>query len=171
MMHYKHRHRSIPSATLHSTILGLVLGMLCCLGGTAQADDQQRTLAQFLAEKRNASMATIRANGSPQLTPVWYHWDGERFIISITKERAKYKNLVRDPRMSLCIDDVTGYTYYVAEGKAQIRETDIWDDTRKILVKYRGEEGGAAYLEQLKKQNRVLVVLKPTRVEKHGLTE
>lgn len=156
---------------IHWVALGFMLSMLVVLLGTAQADDRQRTLAQFLAEKRNATMATIRANGSAQLTPVWYHWDGEQFLISVTKERAKYKNLVRDPRMSLCIDDVTGYTYYVAEGTAKIREADIWDDTRKILVKYRGEEGGATYLEQLKKQNRVLIVLKPTRVEKRGLAD
>ena len=151
--------------------LGLVLTVWCGLVGVAYGEDQQRTLAQFLAERRNATMATTRANGSAQLTPVWYYWDGEQFLISVTKERAKYKNLVRDPRMSLCIDDVTGYTYYVAEGTAKIRETDIWDDTRKILVKYRGEEGGAAYLEQLKKQNRVLIVLHPTRVEKRGLAD
>jgi general stress protein 26 len=89
----------------------------------------------------------------------------------MTSDRVKYKNLARDPRLSLCIDDVTGYAYVTAEGKAEIRDSDIWDDTRKILVKYRGQEGGAAYLEQLKKQPRVLVVLKPTRIETVGLAE
>ncbi len=139
--------------------------------GPATAQENQRTLDQFLAEKRDATMATIRTNGSSQLTPVWFNWDGEQFMISITTDRAKYKNLVRDPRMSLCIDDVTGYTYVVAEGKAEIRDTDIWEETGKILTKYRGKEGGAAYLEQLKKQPRVLVVLKPSRMELRGLVK
>ena len=116
-------------------------------------------------------MATIRANGTPQLTPVWFVWDGEQFIISITTERAKYKNLVRDTRMSLCIDDVTGFGYVTAEGKAEIREQDIWEDTRKILVKYQGEEGGAEYLERMKTEPRVLVVMKPTRMETVGLAK
>ncbi len=102
---------------------------------------------------------------------MWFLWDGEQFFISITSERAKYKNLVRDARMSLCIDDVTGYGYVTAEGKAEMREKDIWDDTRKILVKYRGEEGGDAYLKNMKTQPRVLVVMKPTRMETLGLAK
>ena len=116
-------------------------------------------------------MATIREDGTSQLTPVWFLWDGEQFFISITSERAKYKNLVRDTRMSLCIDDVTGFGYVTAEGKAEIREEDIWDDTRKILVKYRGEEGGDAYLKTMKTQPRVLVVMKPTRMKTLGLAK
>ena len=139
--------------------------------GLATAQEDQRTLDQFLAEKQNATMATIRANGSSQLTPVWFNWDGEQFTISITTDRAKYKNLVRDSRMSLCIDDVTGYAYVTAEGQAEIRATDIWEETGKILTKYRGEEGGGAYLEQLKKQPRVLIVLKPSRMELRGLVK
>ena len=33
----------------------------------------------FLAGKWNAILATIKKDGSPQLTPVWYRWDGEQF--------------------------------------------------------------------------------------------
>ncbi len=148
-------------------------GLLLLLGltGPTWAQESQRTVESFLAEKRNATMATIREDGTSQLTPVWFVWDGEQFLISITSERAKYKNLARDARMSLCIDDVTDYGYVTAEGKAEIREKDIWDDTRKILVKYRGEEGGDAYLKTMKTQQRVLVVMKPTRMETVGLAK
>ena len=148
---------------------GLVL--LLGLTGPTWAQESQRTVESFLAEKRNATMATIREDGTSQLTPVWFVWDGEQFLISITSERAKYKNLVRDTRMSLCIDDVAGLGYVTAEGKAEIREEDIWDDIRKILVKYRGEEGGDAYLKTMKTQQRVLVVMKPTRMETLGLAK
>lgn len=136
----------------------------------ASAQEATKTLGQFLGEKRDATMATIRPNGTPHLSPVWFHWDEEKFYISTTRDRIKFKNLERDPRMSLCVDDVTGFTYVVAEGKAEIRTENIWDDTRKILVKYRGEDGGEAYLEHLKKQPRVLIVLKPTRLETRGIT-
>jgi PPOX class probable F420-dependent enzyme len=101
---------------------------------------------------------------------MWFYWDGEQFYISTTRDRVKYKNLERNPSVSLCIDDVTGLTYVVAEGKAEIRTENIWDDTKKILVKYRGEEGGDAYLERLQKEPRVLIVLKPTRIETRGVT-
>ena len=152
-------------------MLWIVCGLMLIGVCSSTAYSQDKTLAGFLSEKRNATLATIRADGSSQLTPVWFHWDGEQFAISMTTERAKYKNLARDPRISLCIDDVTGTAYVTAEGKAEIRDSDIWDDTRKILVKYRGEEGGAAYLERLKKQPRVLVVFTPTRLETRGLAD
>ena len=145
--------------------------LIFSLTGVVWAEGDKRTVESFLAASRNATMATIRANGTPQLTPVWFVWDGEQFIISITTERAKYKNLVRDARMSLCIDDVTGFGYVTAEGKVEIREQDIWEDTRKILVKYQGEEGGAEYLERMKTEPRVLVVMKPTRMETMGLAK
>ena len=159
---------------MHGMRLRIIFGgLLLALGfsGSIWAEEDKRTVKSFLAESRNATMATIRANGTPQLTPVWFVWDGEHFIISITTERAKYKNLVRDTRMSLCIDDVTGFGYVTAEGKAEIREQDIWEDTRKILVKYQGEKGGAEYLERMKTEPRVLVVMKPTRMETVGLAK
>ena len=157
----------------NTTYRSIVWAAVLTLGltGAVWAQEDKRTVESFLAESRNATLATIRANGTPQLTPVWFVWDGEQFIITVTTERAKYKNLVRDARMSLCIDDVTGFGYVTAEGEAEIREQDIWADTRKILVKYRGEEGGAEYLERLKTEPRVLVVMKPTRMETLGLAK
>lgn len=157
----------------NTTCRTIVWGAILTLGltGAVWAQEDKRTVESFLAESRNATMATIRANGTPQLTPVWFVWDGEQFIISITTERAKYKNLVRDARMSLCIDDVTGFGYVTAEGIVEIREQDIGEDTRKILVKYQGEEGGMEYLERMKTEPRVLVVMKPTRIETVGLAK
>lgn len=157
----------------NTTCRTIIWGAILTLGltGAVWAQEDKRTVESFLAESRNATMATIRANGTPQLTPVWFVWDGEQFTISITTERTKYKNLVRDTRMSLCIDDVTGFGYVTAEGKVEIREQDIWEDTRKILVKYQGEEGGAKYLERMKTEPRVLVVMKPTRMETVGLAK
>ena len=157
--------------TTYRTIVWAAVLITLGLTGAVWAQEDKRTVESFLAESRNATLATIRANGTPQLTPVWFVWDGEQFIITMTTERVKYKNLVRDARMSLCIDDVTGFGYVTAEGKAEIREQDIWADTRKILVKYRGEAGGAEYLERLKKEPRVLVVMKPTRMETLGLAK
>jgi hypothetical protein len=40
--------------------------------------------------------------------------------------------------------------------------------TSKIMYKYYGEEEGKPYLEQLKKQNRVLIILKPTKMQAWG---
>ncbi|MSQ48148.1 MAG: TIGR03618 family F420-dependent PPOX class oxidoreductase [Deltaproteobacteria bacterium] len=122
----------------------------------------------FLSECRNATIATLNKNGAPQLTPVVFYWDGSTFYASVTKETIKYKNLTRDPRMSLVVDDVLGHHCVIATGKATIQEQDIWEMTKKIMYKYYGPEEGAPYVEELKKQNRVLLVLKPTKMQAWG---
>ncbi|NOT55327.1 MAG: PPOX class F420-dependent oxidoreductase [Deltaproteobacteria bacterium] len=122
----------------------------------------------FLSERRNATIATLNKNGAPQLTPVVFYWDGSTFYISVTKETIKYKNLKRDPRISLVVDDVLGHHCVIATGKATIQEEDVWPMTEKIMYKYYGPEEGAPYVEQLKKQNRVLIVLKPTKMQAWG---
>lgn len=124
----------------------------------------------FLAGKRNAILATIKKDGSPQLTPVWYRWDGKQFWVSITKERAKYKNILRDPRVSLCVDDAEHFTTVSASGKARLTEENLWADTQKIVERYRGPDQGAAYVKSMqeKKEPRVLLVLKPEKVISRG---
>src|SRR5262245_25692479 len=87
---------------------------------------------------------------------------------SITKETIKYKNLKRDPRISVVVDDVLDHHSVIAKGKATIQEQNIWDMTRKIVYKYYGQEEGDPYLEQLKKQNRVLIVFKPKKLQSWG---
>ena len=119
----------------------------------------------FLNERRNAVIATINKGGAPQITPVVYYWDGATFYISVTKETIKYKNLKRDPRISLVVDNVLGHKTVIAKGKATIQEENVWDMTAKIMEKYYGKEEAAPYLEQLKKQNRVLIILKPSKVQ------
>jgi PPOX class probable F420-dependent enzyme len=136
------------------------------LGGI-QPFTKEQTEA-FLAERRNAAIATLNTKGDPQLTPVIFYWDGSAFYFTITKETIKYRNIKRDPRISVIVDDVLDHHCVLASGKAEIRENNIWDMTSKIVYKYYGKEEGDPYLEQLKKQNRVLIVLKPKKMQAWG---
>lgn len=136
------------------------------LGGIKPFTEAQ--IEDFLSERRNAAIATINKDGTPQLTPVIYYWDGTTFYISVTKETIKYKNLKRDPRVSVIVDDVLNHHCVIAKGKATIQEDNIWDTTSKIIHKYYGKEEGDPYLEQIKKQKRVLIVLKPTKMQAWG---
>lgn len=136
------------------------------LAGIKPFTKEQRE--DFLSERRNATIATLNSKGDPQLTPVIYYWDGAKFYISTTKETVKYRNIKRDPRISLIVDDVLDHHSVIAKGKAKIQEQDIWDMTRKIVYKYYGQEEGDPYLEQFKKQNRVLIVLKPAKIQAWG---
>jgi PPOX class probable F420-dependent enzyme len=119
----------------------------------------------LLSKPNNAIVGVNRADGGPQLTPVWYAWDGTSFIFSTTKERAKYFNLKRDSSITLIVDDVATHKYVVAYGRAEIIEQNIGELTRPILEKY----VPADQLEQSVKMlgsdpTRVLVVLHPEKM-------
>ena len=150
----------------------LVLSMgLALLLTTSQALAQMRPLTQeelstFLDGKRNAMLGVIKRDGSPQVNPMGYRWDGEKFWISTTKDRAKYKNLMRDPRMTLAIEDAATLTAVIASGKAVITEENLWEETTTMLERYMGAEGAAGYVKKMQKdgERRVLLVLKPEKI-------
>jgi len=71
---------------------------------TDQCTDMSQTqVEEFLHAPRFAIVGTNRVNGPPQLTPVWYLYENGRLYVSVFVESAKYRNLRRDPRISLCI--------------------------------------------------------------------
>jgi len=120
-------------------------------------------IEQFLSERRNAVLGTIRKDGSPQLNPMWFHWTGEVFYISTTKTRFKYAHLQRDPRVTLCIDEATGFKSVIVEGRAEIVEKDIWGPTQKIIEKYVAADQREARLARLRTEPRVLIIVHPQK--------
>ena len=65
-----------------------------------------------------AHVATIGPKGEPQVNPVWFGWDGTHITFSQTTTRQKYKNVQRDPRISLSIvDPENPYRYLEVRGK------------------------------------------------------
>lgn len=71
-----------------------------------------------------ATLATIKRDGRPQLSQVSYAFDPESatFRISITTDRAKTRNLRRDPRATLMVLGDSRWTYAVADGIATLGE-------------------------------------------------
>ena len=55
-----------------------------------------------------------------ELSPHWSYWDGERFFISTTRDRVKFKIFNRDPRVELIVDDATGHRYARVSGTVEI---------------------------------------------------
>jgi len=117
-------------------------------------------------------LATINKNGTPQCTPVSFYWDGEAFYISTVKETVKYKNILRDPRISLTVDedehfypDLKTSRSVVAKGRAEIKEQDLWEMSGKIIERVFSPEEGRAALEIIKQENRVLIILKPEKLQ------
>ncbi|MFI5499577.1 PPOX class F420-dependent oxidoreductase [Nocardia asteroides] len=72
----------------------------------------------LLATAKLGVLATIKADGRPQLSPVTPYYDREagRIYVSMTEGRAKTVNLRRDPRAALEVTAPDGWSWATAEG-------------------------------------------------------
>jgi PPOX class probable F420-dependent enzyme len=84
----------------------------------------------YLRTHRWALLATTRAAGSPQVSMVAYHYDGDDLVISCRRQAAKYANAVRDPRVVVTVADdrrylaVAGTAELITEGPELVALTD-----------------------------------------------
>src|SRR5580693_1133906 len=121
-------------------------------------------LEAFLAEPRNVVVAGIRRDGRPHLSPNWFHWDGQRFYVSTTRDRVKYAIFRRDPRAQLLIDDPAGFRAVLAAATVEIREDLAAELPRFAAIrdKYgmRALEAGD-HLGSLIAEGRVLLAITP----------
>jgi len=118
----------------------------------------------FLDERHTLVLATLRHDGWPQVTTVWYRWDGEAFWISTNRDRAKYRNIERDPRVSVVVDapprEMSVAGYGVAEVVA--RDGAAYDGTLAIVSRY--VEEPLAYIDERRDDPRVLIRIKPRKL-------
>jgi PPOX class probable F420-dependent enzyme len=84
-------------------------------------DDQWRAFVSV--GTRTGKLATVRADGRPHIAPIWFVLDGDDLVFNTAKDSVKGRNLARDPRASLCVDDDRPpYSFVVCEGSAALSE-------------------------------------------------
>jgi PPOX class probable F420-dependent enzyme len=77
---------------------------------------------EFLAGQRQGVLVTLRKDGRPQLSNVNYAWyqDEQTIKVSVTDDRAKTRNLRRDPRASFHVTSGDFWSYVVVDGYAEL---------------------------------------------------
>src|SRR5215472_10952761 len=92
----------------------------------------------LLNKKAFAQLATIMPDGSPQVSPVWFEYDGQHIIINSAKGRVKDRNMRRDPRVGLDIlDPDNPYRHVSIRGRVvEITEEGADDLINKLAKKY-----------------------------------
>jgi len=84
-------------------------------------DDGDQLLEKRLREAVVIWLTTVRSDGQPQSSPVWFVWDGERFLIYSRPGSGKVPNIRGNPRVSLNLDsDGEGGDVVTIEGTAEI---------------------------------------------------
>ena len=136
------------------------------MSSTPISAENRAKLAEFLEPSRIVVVATIGRNGTLQLTPNWYWFDGETISISTTKNRVKYRNLSRDHRMSVCIySEPRAADYAMVTGTVTISDDEsIWPTTRKIIERYADPDRIERQLAEMRTQGRVILSLTPATV-------
>ncbi len=116
-----------------------------------------------LLDAQVATLATIGANGFPQLTEVWFlHDDDGELKISLNDSRLKTRNLQKRPQCSLLILDLQNpYRYLEVRGTAHSEPDDDYAFARKFGGKY----GGADLSEHDNPgESRLVVTIEPANV-------
>lgn len=109
-------------------------------------DANEDALLRLLSAGHSGVLVTLKRDGRPQLSNVTHvYYPDERTIrVSITDDRAKTRNLRRDPRASYHVTSADRWAYTVAEGAADLSPVakDPHDETVEELIRlYRDAQG------------------------------
>jgi PPOX class probable F420-dependent enzyme len=129
------------------------------------------TAVDFARTTRQSVLTTVRRNGRPQLSNVLHHVTDDGVVrISITADRAKFRNLVRDPWAALHVSRDDFFAYAVLESDVELTPvSDSPDDATvaELVELYRslaGEhEDWDAYRAAMVAERRVVARLRPNR--------
>ncbi len=125
-----------------------------------------------------AALATLKASGQPQLSPIWFTHDGERILLNSARGRVKDRNLRARPTATLLIvNPKNPYHYLTIDGVVEdIVDED--DPERGLLATENADAHSEKYLRTSpyplrdpKGEVRVMYALRPTRILTFGPVE
>jgi PPOX class probable F420-dependent enzyme len=112
-------------------------------------------------------LTTVRADGQPQSSPVWFVWDGETFLIFSQPAAQKLRNLAANPRVAVHVDtDAAGEDVLTIDGTAAV-DADVpsSDQLEEYQVKYReGIQAMGLTPAELAGDFSVAIRIRPARV-------
>lgn len=119
---------------------------------------------EFLLKHRFAILSTIKKNGAPQSTAVYYLYENGKLLISANKWKQKTRNVQRDPKVTLCVlDEQPANRYLQVSGRAVATEEDLVATSTRIFRRFQSEIR-KDFPQWLKEQQRIILVLTPEQV-------
>ena len=114
-------------------------------------------------------LGTINKDGTPHVVPIWYTVDGEDNIIFNTGDKSvKAKNIRRDNRVRICVDDQTPlFSFVTIDGIAEIisnEPSEVYKWAKIIAARYMGYNKSEEYGRRNSAEGELLVKIKPIRV-------
>ena len=124
----------------------------------------------FLGGVRQAVVGTNRRDGPPQMSPVWYLWHERKLIFVTSPGAAKYRNLQRDSRMSVCVHtehpDSRTVMMYGSAGLLPLDSVDAPDIAWRVLRRYfDSDDATRQYMDSTGwESNLAVVIFEPERI-------
>ncbi|MFF7208966.1 PPOX class F420-dependent oxidoreductase [Streptomyces sp. NPDC008238] len=100
------------------------------------------------AGTRTGKLATTRADGTPHVAPVWFLLDGDDVVFNTGKATVKGRNITRDGRIALCVDDDRPpFAYVVLQGRTEVSEDPgpLREWATRIAARYMGDDVAEAF--------------------------
>lgn len=109
-----------------------------------------------------AYMATIGQQGAPQVSAVWFLWDGNALRFSMKKARQKYRNLLEEPRIAVALTDPAN-PYRALEVRGTVRFEDDLDLHLAHALSQKYLQRDATFEEVGDPQDRIVIIVEPER--------
>ena len=118
----------------------------------------------FLKVTRIAKLATLQADGSPTIVPVWFEWDGAAATVFTSRKSPKIKRLRADPRVALSVEEPVGMSeaWVTIEGTVTIESDGGIELARRLAARYYSPDRVAAVMPSWEKMADEWVVLRIT---------
>jgi PPOX class probable F420-dependent enzyme len=92
-------------------------------------------LCAFLDVPRVGTLATINADGTPLLTPLWHARDGDELWFVIEPRSPKARNIRRDPRVTYAVMDGSGDMYLTVRGRARLESGEDGKKPEEMAIR------------------------------------
>jgi PPOX class probable F420-dependent enzyme len=107
-------------------------------------------LGGLLDERRLATLATVRKDGTVLLSPLWFIWEDGGFTLAVAAGDGKLKHVDREPRVSIVVaEDEFPYRGYEVRGVARIVDVPYGPEIRRIAARYVGDAAADYYDDEL----------------------
>lgn len=129
------------------------------------ASDIPKDLIDLVERPLFGSLGTVRPDDSVQVNPMWFEWDGAQVRFTHTNKRVKYRNLQRNPAMTLLLTDPDEPMRYL-ELRGALREV-IPDPTGSFYVRLGKRYGNPEQHPPPDSADRVILVMDVHKAGRH----
>ena len=144
------------------------------------AEMSEKEIRRFLMQGTfTGKLATVKKDGSSHIVPIWFVLDGSNkngkgdrkdddIIFTTNGSSVKAKNIERDNRVSICVDDQTPpFSFVIVYGTAKIhhyKQNELFRFATRIARRYMGKDNAENYGRRNSAEGEVLVRIKAKRI-------